>query len=97
MSSGDNLQGNTPMQTARELLLELKDEITGARSDIAEVKSEVAIIRSQDLGPRVRRLEDFRNQLVGLSWAGALLGLIGTLIGIISLIISATSAGQVPA
>lgn len=58
--SQDDLRGSTPIFTAKDVLIEVRDEVRG-------MKSAVDILVSQDLGRRVDDLERSRDEARGLT------------------------------
>lgn len=70
-TSPEDLRGSTPVLTARDVLLEL-------RQDVREMKTGVDILLSQNLGDRVTAIERWQNRVIGL-------GLVGTALGIIAI------------
>lgn len=69
VSHAEDLRGSAPVLTARDVLLEV-------REDVRQMKSGVDILLSQRLDERVRDVERWQNRVIGLGMAGTLLGLI---------------------
>ena len=63
----DDLRGSTPIFTAKDVLIEVRDEVRG-------MKSAVDVLVSQDLNNRVDSLERSRDELRGLSRVAIVLG-----------------------
>jgi hypothetical protein len=69
MSTTEDLRGSTPVLSARDVLLEL-------RQDVRDMKSGVDVLLSQDLGNRVTVIERWQNRVIGLGMLGSVLGLL---------------------
>lgn len=69
VSNPEDLRGSSPVLTARDVLLEV-------REDVRQMKSGVDILLSQRLDERVRDVERWQNRVIGLGMAGTLLGLL---------------------
>jgi hypothetical protein len=69
MSTTEDLRGSTPVLSARDVLLEL-------RQDVRDMKSGVDVLLSQDLGNRVTVIERWQNRVIGLGMLGSVLGMI---------------------
>lgn len=54
----EDLRGSTPVLSARDVLLELRD-------DVRDMKTKVDVLASQDLDRRVSRLEQSQSKLLG--------------------------------
>ena len=57
---GEDLRGSTPVLTARDVLLELRD-------DVREMKRTVDVLASQNLDSRVSKLESAQWRIVGVA------------------------------
>jgi len=68
MSSSEDLRGSTPVLTAKDVLLEL-------REDVRSMRTSVDVLVSQDLSNRVTAIERWQNRLIGLGMVGTLLAL----------------------
>lgn len=77
MSDHEELRGSAPILTAKDVLLEL-------RNDVKDMKSVVDVLAEQELNTRLNRVEAFQNRLIGISGAAAILGLIATTLAIIN-------------
>ena len=79
----NDLRGSTPIFTAKDVLIEVRDEVRG-------MKSAVDILVSQDLNNRVDSLERSRDELRGLSRisiALASLAALGSIVvGVVSMV-----------
>lgn len=73
---GDDLRGSTPVLSARDVLIELRD-------DVREMKRTVDILASQNLDSRVTQLERQQSRQLGLTaGVAAAAGVLTSLIGI---------------
>lgn len=67
--------------TLREMVQEVYADVKVMRSWMDETKP-------QKLPERVDELESLRDKLTGLSWAGAILGFLGLMGGLVGLVVS---------
>ena len=79
--ANDELRGSTPVYTAKDILVKLDTKLDEMDKKVDQVGTQVTVLVSQDLAPRVTELERFQNRLMGLTWAAGALGLIGTALG----------------
>lgn len=75
----NEVRGSAPVYSAKDILQSLDIKMD-------RVVSQVDILVSQDLGTRVTSLERFRERVMGMSSVGAILGVIGTALGIIAIV-----------
>ena len=78
-SATDDIRGAQPILTAKDVLIEVRDEVKLMRSS-------VDILISQDLDARVDTLERWQQRLIGLSWASGVLAFAGTALGVWNLV-----------
>lgn len=69
MSTTEDLRGSTPVLTAKDILLELRD-------DVREMKSGVDVLLSQKLDDRVTAIERWQNRIIGIGLVGSLLSIL---------------------
>lgn len=81
----DDLRGSAPVYSAKDVLQSLDGKVD-------KMSEQLAILVNQDLGSRVTTLESFKDRMIGLSYAGVLLGIVATILSIVSLVAPA----QVP-
>lgn len=83
MTTGEDLRGSTPIFTAKDVLIEVRDEVRG-------MKSAVDILVSQDLNNRVDSLERSRDELRGLTRISialaSLAAVASVVVGIVSMV-----------
>ena len=74
--SGDDLAPNATGLTAKDVLLEV-------RTDVKAMTRDLAVLTSQNLGPRMDSLEDWRQRVDGrMTMLVILVSVIGTVLGI---------------
>lgn len=86
MANADELRGSTPILSAREVLIEVRDTIKTLDGKVDELNSSVIVLLSQNLEPRVKNLESFKDRMIGLGYIGVALGAVGTILSIIAII-----------
>lgn len=65
----EDLRGSAPTLSAKDVLVEVHE-------DVRQMRVDIAVLRSQDLNARVSLLEGFKSRVVGTSAAGALLAIV---------------------
>lgn len=76
--SSDDLRGSAPIFTAKDVLIEVRDEMRLMRSS-------VDILVSQNLNERVTAVEGWQNRVIGLASSARVLGIIATVLSIVAL------------
>lgn len=76
MSDPEDLRGSAPVYTAKDILVRLEHAVEGVDDKVGKIDKDLAVILSQNLEPRVQRLEAWQNRVMGLGLAGTLLGAI---------------------
>lgn len=80
----DDLKGSTPIFTAKDVLIEVRDEVRG-------MKTAVDVLVSQDLNNRVDSLERSRDEQRGLARISIVLAsmaaIASVIVGIVSLLV----------
>lgn len=81
-SPSDELRGSTPVYTAKDILVKLDTKLESVDSKVDALSTQVTVLVSQDLAPRVTELEKFQNRLTGLTWVSGALAFIAATLGI---------------
>lgn len=81
--STDDLRGSTPIFTAKDVLIEVRDEVRG-------MKTAVDVLVSQNLNQRVDDLERSRDELRGLSRVSIILASLAALGSVVLAVMAVT-------